>query len=122
VTIRRLELLQWFGFVAGGVLWFATFAAGSGVATAACNPSVGGFAYDAVQVALLCFAVVVLLAAEAAAVLVFRATRTAGDEGTPPSGRMRLVAIGAMAGNLLFLVIIVLSVVGTLVNRTCHTT
>jgi hypothetical protein len=35
---------------------------------------------------------------------------------------MRLLAIGAMVANLLFLVIIVLSVVGTVVNRTCHTT
>jgi hypothetical protein len=122
VTIRRLELLEWFGFVAGGLLWFATFIAGGSVAVAACNPAVGGFAYDGVQIGLLCFAVVALAAAEAAAVVVFRATRTAGDEGSAPPGRMRLLAIGAMVANLLFLVIIVLSVVGTVVNRTCHTT
>jgi hypothetical protein len=120
VNVRRLELLQWFGFVAGGVLWFATFAAGSGVAVAACNPAVGHFAYDTVQIALLCVAVVALAAAEAAAVLVFWATRRAGEEGPPPHARMRLFAIGAMTANLLFLIIVVLSVVATVVNRTCH--
>jgi hypothetical protein len=33
---------------------------------------------------------------------------------------MRLFAIGAMVGNLLFFVILVLSFVATIVNRTCH--
>jgi hypothetical protein len=122
MTIRRLELLQWFGFLFGGVTWFAVFVAGAGVGVAACNPASArwGIPYDPVQIGLLAFAVLAIASAEAAAVLVFRETRRAEDEDPPPAGRMRLFAIGAMVGNVLFLVIIVLSVVAAVVNRTCH--
>jgi hypothetical protein len=122
MSIRRLELLQWFGFLFGGVIWFAVAIAGAGVGVAACNPAGKrwGIPYDPVQMGLLVFAVLALAAAEAAAVLVFRATQGAEDEDPPPPGRMRVLAIGAMAGNLLFLVIILLSFVAALVNRTCH--
>jgi heme/copper-type cytochrome/quinol oxidase subunit 2 len=121
VSLRRLELLQWFGFLAGGMLWYASFLAGTSVAIATCNPAGAqwGIPYDTVQIALLCVAVVTIGAAEAAAVIVFRATRRVEEEGPPPQARMRLFAIGAMIGNLLFLTIIVLSVVATVVDRTC---
>jgi hypothetical protein len=122
MSLRRLELLQWFGFLFGGVIWFAVALAGAGVSVATCNPAGErwGIPYDPVQMGLLGFAVLALAAAEVAAVLVFRATRAAEDEDPPPPGRMRVFAIGAMAGNLLFLVIILLSFVAALVNRTCH--
>lgn len=122
MSSRRLELLQWFGFLFGGVIWFAVFVAGAGVAVAACNPagSRWDIPYDAVHLGLLGFAAVSIVAAEAAAVLVFRATRREEEQGPPPGARMKLFAIGAMVGNLLFFVILVLSFVATIVNRTCH--
>jgi heme/copper-type cytochrome/quinol oxidase subunit 2 len=121
VNIRRLELLQWFGFLAGGVLWFASFVAGASVAVATCNPAGKHWSipYDTVQIALLCFAVAAIGAAELAAVLVFRSTRRAADDDAPPPGRMRFFSICAMTGNVLFLAIIVLSIVAAVVNRTC---
>jgi heme/copper-type cytochrome/quinol oxidase subunit 2 len=122
VSTRRLEVLQWFGFLTGGVLWFATFLAGTTVAIATCNPAGRRWEipYDGVQVALLCCAVVAIVAAEVAAVLVFRATRRAEEEGPPPHARMKLFAIAAMTGNVIFLAIIVLSFVATVVDPTCH--
>ena len=122
MTLRRLEILQWFGFVFGGVIWFTLFVAGAGVSVAACNPAGQSWdiPYDAVQLALLLFGLCVLAAAEAAAVIVFRATRRATDEDPPPDGRMRFFAIGAMVGNVLFFMILLLTGVAAIVDRTCH--
>jgi hypothetical protein len=102
-------------------MWFVSFLAGASVAIAACNPAGArwGIPYDTVQIALLCGAVLAIGAAEAAAVTVYRATRRVEEEGHPPEARMRFFAIGAIVGNVLFLVIIVLSVVATVVNRAC---
>jgi energy-converting hydrogenase Eha subunit E len=122
MSIRRLEVLQWFGFVAGGTIWFASFLAGLGAATAVCNPgsSRWGIPHDTVQLVLAGVALVFLAAAEAAAVAVFRATRGAEIQGAPPHGRMRFFAVGAMAGNAVFAIIIVLATIATIADPTCH--
>jgi hypothetical protein len=122
VTIRRLSALQWFGFLAGGVIWFASFLAGTGVSIAVCNPASGrwGIPHDAVQLGLLSFAAACVCAAEAAAVVVFRATRAVQDADPPPPGRLHFFAVGAMVGNLVFFVIILLTGVATIVDRACH--
>lgn len=122
MTLRRLELLQWFGFVCGGVIWFTLFVTGVGLAVATCNPAGQRWdvPYDALQLGLLAFGLLALAAAEAAAVMVFRATRRAEDDDDPPEARMRFFAIGAMVGNVLFFMILLLSEVGTIVDRTCH--
>ena len=122
MTLRRLEVLQWFGFVCGGVIWFALFVTGAGIAVATCNPAGQHWdiPYDALQLALLLFGLCALAAAEAAAVIVFRATRRAKDGDDPPEARMRFFAIGAMVGNVLFFMILLLSGVATIVDRTCH--
>jgi hypothetical protein len=122
VTLRRLEFLQWFGFVVGGVMWFTLFVLGSGFSVAACNPAGRRWSlpYDTVQLALLAAGILALVAAEAASVLVFRATRHEEDDDPPPLARMRFFALGAMVGNVLFLMILVLSEVATIVDRACH--
>jgi hypothetical protein len=122
MSLRRLAFLQWFGLLAGGLTWFAAFLAGAGTSVALCNPASGrwGIPYDTVQAALLGLGGAVVLLAEAAAVAVFRATRTVAEQDPPPEGRLHFFAIGAMVGNLVFLVIIVLSAVATIVDRACH--
>jgi hypothetical protein len=122
MSLRRLAFLQWFGFLAGGTIWFASFLAGVGTSVALCNPASGrwGIPYDTVQTAVLGFGAVVVLVAEAAAVAVFRATRNVAEQDPPPQGRLHFFAIGAMVGNLVFLVIIVLSATATIVDRACH--
>jgi hypothetical protein len=122
VSVRRLEFLQWFGLIFGGVTWFTLFITGVGVSVAACNPAGHRWSlpYDTVQIALLASGLCALAAAEAASILVFRATRGAKDDDPPRIGRQRFFAIGAMTGNLLFLVILVLSELATIVDRACH--
>jgi hypothetical protein len=122
VSIRRLELLQWFGFVAGGTVWWGSFLAGVATSQAVCNPASHRFGVplDTVEIAIAAFALTCLAAAEVAAVLVFRATRSAGEQGPPPPARMKFFAVGAMAGNLVFATIIVLTTVATVVDRACH--
>ena len=122
MTLRRLAVLQWLGILAGGVAWFASFLAGVGVSTATCSPAGKGWSipYDGVQIALVAFTAVVILAAEGAAVAVFRATRTVEEEDPPPHGRLHFLASAALLANLIFLVVLVLAVIATVVDRTCQ--
>jgi hypothetical protein len=122
MTLRRLAFLQWFGFLAGGTVWFASFLAGVGTSQAVCNPGSGrwGVPHDGVQLALLIAAVVLVGSAQAASIVVFRATREAKEQDPPPEGRLHFFATGAMLGNTIFLMIIVLSEVAAIVDRACH--
>ena len=122
MSIRRLEYLQWFGFVAGGTIWFGSFLAGLWTSAAVCNAgsSRWGVPLDTVEVAIGIFALCCLAASEAAAIAVFRATRGAEEEGAPPPARMKFFAIGAMTGNVLFAMVIVLSTLAAVVGRACH--
>jgi hypothetical protein len=122
VTLRRLAFLQWFGFLAGGVAWFAAFLGGLGVSQAVCNPASArwGIPHHTVEIALLAFSGVVLLAAEAAAIVVFRATRNVEEQDPPPDGRLHFFAAASMVANVIFLMVLVLSLIGTVVNRACH--
>lgn len=122
MTIRRLELLQWFGFLAGGTIWFTAFILGVATSEAACNPASGRWSipYDTVQIVLFVLAALVVACAEIAAVLVYRSTSEVEEEGPPPRSRMRFFAAGAMAGNLVFFTIIVLTGVATLSDGLCH--
>jgi hypothetical protein len=122
MTLRRLSVLQWFGFLAGGVTWWAAFLSGVGTTIAVCNPASGrwGIPHDTVQLVLMSVAVVLILSAQAAAIVVFRATRNVEEADPPPEGRLHLFSIGALLGNTLFLVIILLSEIAAVVDRACH--
>jgi hypothetical protein len=122
MSIRRLEYLQWFGFVAGGTIWVGSFLAGLWTSAAVCNAGSAGWGVplDSVELGIGAFALACLAAAEAAAIAVYRATRSVKEEDAPPPARMKFFAIGAMAGNLLFAVIIVLSTLAAVVDRACH--
>ena len=122
MSLRRLEILQWFGFVAGGTIWFASFLAGLWTTAAVCNAGSArwGVPLDTVELGIGIFALCCLAASEVAAIAVFRATRAAEEEGAPPPARMKFFAVGAMAGKVLFAVIIVLSTVASVVVRACH--
>jgi hypothetical protein len=122
MSLRRLSVLQWFGFLAGGTIWWASFLTGAGASIAACNPAGRdwGIPHDTVQLVLLVAAAAVVCAAQAAAIAVFRATRRIDEEDPPPEGRLHFFSIAAMLGNTVFLVVILLSGIATIVDRACH--
>jgi hypothetical protein len=122
MSVRRLSRLQWFGFLGGGIVWAAEFLVGTGASQAVCNPASGrwGIPHDALQLGLMLFGSAVVLAAGAAAFVVWRETRDAGHEAAAPPGRLHLFASFALLGNLLFLVIILLTGIATIVDRTCQ--
>jgi hypothetical protein len=122
VSLRRLSFLQWFGLLAGGSIWFASFLAGTGLSQAVCNPASGrwGIPHDTVQIALMAFGATILVAAELASIAVFRATRDVEEQDPPPHGRLHFFASAAIVSNLIFLVIVLLTGIATIVDRTCH--
>lgn len=122
MSIRRLSQLQWIGFLAGGLIWFPEFLAGIGASEAVCNPgsSRWNVPHDAVQLGLMLLAALVVSGALAASAVVFRATRDVEEQDPPPHGRLHFFAAASLAGNVIFLVIILLTGIGTIVDRTCH--
>jgi hypothetical protein len=122
MSVRRLSLLQWVGFLVGGPVWFAEFLAGIGSSQAVCNPASGrwGIPHDAVQLGLMVFAAVCVLVALAASAIVFRETYEVEEQDPPPYGRIHFFAAASLGGNVVFLMIILLTGIGTIVDRTCH--
>ena len=121
MTLRRLVFLQWFGIGAGGVVWIASFLAGTGISQASCNPGSGrwGIPHDLVEGILTGVACTLIALAEVAAIAVFRATREVGEQDPPPYGRVHFFASAALVANVVFFMVILLSGIATIVNRLC---
>lgn len=122
MSVRRLELLQWVGLLAGAALWAATHVVGFGIAEANCSSGGAGWGIhlNLWEGVLTGIAGALVLAAGAAAGTVILRTAGSTYEAAPPLGRIRFFAIGALAANALFLVIIVLDAVGTIANVPCR--
>ncbi len=114
MTLRRLEALQWYALFAGPVAWAMQHVLLFGIGSAGCATPVASWNVPTtwLQVAVtICFGAAVL-AAEAAALVVFRATQQVGDYDPGPWGRLRFFAQAALVGNVLFIVVVVLDGVG----------
>ena len=122
MTLRRLEILQWTGLLAGGLVWAAQHVIGYGVTEAACGAGAAryGISNDVWQASLMAAALVLILGAEAAALAVFFATRPTSYESEPPPGRIRFFAIAAMAANALFLLIVLLDGFAAIFSVECR--
>jgi hypothetical protein len=119
--LGRLELLQWYGLLGAALAWTAQLVLGFGVTVARCSTGGDfGLAYDTWQTVLMVVAGLFAALGEAAAVTVFLATRTVEYDGPPPDGRRHFFASAAMVGNVLFLMIILLSGIGLLAHSPCH--
>jgi hypothetical protein len=122
MTLRRLEILQWTGLLLGGLAFAAAHVVGYGITEAQCNAAGlrWGINNDTWQlIALGVTAGLVLVSALAAATVVVQ-TREESYEDPPPPGRVRFLAIAALAANLLFLTIIVLDALGSVLNVACR--
>jgi len=123
MTLRRFETMQWLGLLLGAVIFGAQLVVGFGITQAECGVSGGGrfgIDNDVWQSVLLGISTALVLAAEASAVAVFLGTRRTTYEDPPPDGRVRFLAIAAMAANVIFLIIIVLSGLASILGAVCR--
>lgn len=122
MTRTRLELLQWYALFGGALAWASSHVLGYFVAGAGCSAAVG---YWNVNLSLWealvnAFALAGVLAAEAAAFAVFRATDSVGKDAPGPEGRMHFFAVAALLGNVLFFMLVVLDAAGVLFHTNCR--
>jgi hypothetical protein len=123
MTVRRLEILQWLGLLLGGAVFAAQLVVGFGITQAECGSFAGGrfgITNDVWQGTLMAVSAALVLAAEAAAIAVFVGTRKTSYEGPPPPGRIRFLAIAAMAANVIFLMIVLLNGFAAIFAVTCR--
>jgi hypothetical protein len=109
MTLRRLEILQWTGLLLGALAF-----------TAAHVGLRWGISNDTWEVIALGVSAGFVLLSELAAGLVVARTREVSYEDPPPPGRVRFLAIAALAANLIFLTIIVLDALGAVLNVACR--
>jgi hypothetical protein len=122
VSLRRLSVLQWFGTLGAAAALAGQFLAGAGVSQAVCNPGSGmwGIPHRSVEIGLGIAGGAIVVLAQTAAFLVYRGTREVEEDTGPPEGRLHFFAVAALAANVIFLMIIVLSTIATVVDRTCQ--
>jgi hypothetical protein len=122
MRVARAEILQWFGLFAAALIWSTQLVVGFGLTVARCSAAGmhWGIGLDTWEIVLMAIGAVVTLAAEAAALTVFLATRDVEEDDPPPLGRRHFFASAAALGNVLFLVIILLSGIGAIVHTPCH--
>jgi hypothetical protein len=115
------EALQWFGLLAGPLAWTVQLVLGFGVSDAACSSGVAplGFSRVATVTALTVAAAIVAVLGELSALAVYRALRSVDGDAPGPDGRRRFLATGAMVGNVLLFVAIILGGVATAAHTGC---
>jgi hypothetical protein len=119
-TLARPELFQWFGLFAAALAWTVQHVVGFGATLARCGAGSVGANVKAWEIGVLAVGALFAVAAEAAAVTVLIETRGVEHDDPPPDGRRQFFASAAVLGNVLFLVIIVLSSVGVLTQTPCR--
>jgi hypothetical protein len=122
MTLRRLEILQWLGLLAGAAVWAAQHVLGFGITQAECGLGGAhwGISNDVWEGSLMAAAATVVLGAAGASLAVLVATRNVTYESDPPPGRMRFFAIAAVVANLVFLMIILLDGFASILDTPCR--
>ena len=117
-----LEALQWFGLFGGPFALLGEHVIGVGATFATCNPGTQGWdvGEHTYQLAAMAVSAVIVLAAEGAAYLVFRATKDVEIEDDPPLGRMRFLATAALVIGPIVLTIVLLSGLGAYSHNPCR--
>ena len=117
---RGLRATLWFGLLGAPTAWTVQHVTGFGLAQAACSEAgrTWHLPFDALTLAVGAVAFAVGVAAEVAAVVIWRATRGAGEE--PPGSRVHFLSVIAATVNPLFLCIIAMSTIGAVSLATCQ--
>jgi hypothetical protein len=119
--VLRFELLQWYGLLGAAVAWTAQLVLGFYVTVARCSTGGDfGLAYDSWETVAAVVAGAFAVAGEAAAIAVFLGTRALEHDGPPPDGRRHFFATAAVVGNVLFLMLILLTAIGLVAHSPCH--
>ena len=116
------EFMQWFGLLGAPLAWSVQLVLGFGVTEARC--SVGGSRWgvdvDTWQISLMIAAGAVVVFAEVCAVALYYATRDVSYDGQAPLGRRQFFVAASSFGNVLFLVIILLSGIAAVDHVPCR--
>jgi len=122
MSLRRLELLQWFGLLAAPLAWAVQLVVGFGAADANCARGGGrwGIDVEAWEIALTAAAATVAVAAEISAARLYRELRNVEDDAPGPRGRLHFFSVAALVGNVLFLGLIALTAFGALSHLGCE--
>ena len=122
MTLRRLGILQWVGLLAGGVAWYAQHILGFGITQAECTITgrSWGISNDVWQGALMGATAAVIVAAWLASAAVIRGTRWTSYESEPPQGRIRMLAVAALAANTIFLLVVLLDGFASIFDVACR--
>jgi len=115
------EFLQWFGLFGAALTWTVQLVVGFGVTVARCGPAnaVLGVDVKAWELTLMGSGIALALFAEAAALNILWQTRNVDYGDPPPEGRRHFFALAASIGNVLFLVVIVVSGTGAVFHQPC---
>jgi hypothetical protein len=116
------EFLQWFGLLGAPLAWAVQLVVGFGVTEARCDAGSAhwGVGFDTWEISLMAAAGMIVLLAEAAAVGLYLATRDVHYEGPPPIARRRFFVTASSLGNVLFLVIILMSGLAAVYHTPCQ--
>jgi hypothetical protein len=122
MTRARLEALQWFGLFAGPLVFAAQYVAQLFTVYANCSPAGSRWSVPqhGLQLGFTIAAAAVIAAAEAAALLAFRATRDVDQEGDPPLGRIHFLALASLVIGPLLLALVLLGGLGAVFHPSCR--
>ena len=116
------EFMQWFGLLGAPLAWTVQLVLGYGVTEARCN--VGGSRWgvdvDTWEITLMIAAGAVVILAEVCAVVLYYVTRDVLYDGQPPLGRRQFFVAASSFGNVLFLMIILLSGIAAVDHVPCR--
>jgi hypothetical protein len=116
------EFLQWFGLLGAPLAWSVQLVVGYGVTEARCEPGGArwGVSVDTWEISLMIAAGAVVILAELCAVALYYATRDVPYDGPAPVGRRQFFVAASSFGNVLFLMIILLSGIAAVEHMPCR--
>lgn len=122
MSVRALSVLQWFGVFGAALAWAGQHIVGYGITEAECSSGGRSFGIgnDVWQISLMAATAAVILASEAAAIVVYRQTREVEEMAAPPLGRLHFFATAAIVSNVLFFGIVMLDGFASIFDTLCR--